>query len=199
MRWAWRMFRREGRQQFLVLTLITVAVGATVVGAAVATDTPPPAGAGFGTATDLATFSGGPHLAGQVAFLRQRFGRVEVIENQAMALPGSVETFDLRAQDPRGPFGQSMLSLISGRYPGGPGQVARTPDLARTLDRKAGDLWSAGGQSWRVTGMVQNPQSLLDEFALVAPGQVIAPTQVTALFDAPGNASSIGPTVVSRQ
>ena len=126
MRWAWRMFRREWRQQFLVLALITVAVGATVIGAAVAADTPPPAGAGFGTAADLASFSGGPQLAGQIASLQQRFGQVDVIENQAMAIPGSVETFDLRAQDPRGPFGQSMLSLVSGGYPVGPGQGALT-------------------------------------------------------------------------
>ena len=198
MRWAWRMFRREWRQQFLVLALITVAVGATVIGAAVATDTPPPAGAGFGTAADLATFSGGPHLAGQIASLRQRFGRVDVIENQAVSVPGSVETFSLRAQDPHGPFGQPMLSLISGRYPAGPGQAALTPDLARTLNLTAGDLWSGGGRSWRITGIVQNPQSLLDEFALVAPGQVTAPTQVTVLFDSPGKAAPIGPTVVSR-
>ena len=55
-RWAWRMFRREWRQQTLVLALIVVALAATVVGAAVATNTPPRAGAGFGTAHDLATF-----------------------------------------------------------------------------------------------------------------------------------------------
>ena len=55
-RWAWRMFRREWRQQLLVLALIMVAVAATVLGAAVATNTPPPADAGFGTAQDLATF-----------------------------------------------------------------------------------------------------------------------------------------------
>jgi putative ABC transport system permease protein len=30
MRWAWRLFRREWRQQLLVLALIVVAVGATV-------------------------------------------------------------------------------------------------------------------------------------------------------------------------
>ena len=41
-RWAWRMFRREWRQQLLVLALITVALAATVVGAAVATGTPSP-------------------------------------------------------------------------------------------------------------------------------------------------------------
>ena len=57
-RWAWRMFRREWRQQLLVLALIMVAVAATVVGAAVATNTPPPAGAGFGTAQDVATLPG---------------------------------------------------------------------------------------------------------------------------------------------
>jgi len=32
-RWAWRLFRREWRQQLLVLALIVVAVAATFVGA----------------------------------------------------------------------------------------------------------------------------------------------------------------------
>jgi putative ABC transport system permease protein len=34
-RWAWRLFRREWRQQLLVLSLITAAVAGTVLGAAV--------------------------------------------------------------------------------------------------------------------------------------------------------------------
>jgi putative ABC transport system permease protein len=200
LRWARRMFGREWQQQLLLLALITVAVGATVVGAAVATDTPPPAGATFGTANHLATFDGGPHLAGQIASLRQRVGQVEVIENQALTIPGSIQTYDLRAQDPHGPFGQPMLSLLSGHYPGGPGQVALTPDLARTFHVTVGRVWSEGGRSWRVTGIVQNPTSLLDEFALVPPGQVAAPTQATVLFDSSiGRPASIGPTVVSRQ
>ena len=46
-RWSWRMFRREWRQQTLVLALIVVALAATVVGAAVATNTPPRAGAPY--------------------------------------------------------------------------------------------------------------------------------------------------------
>ena len=53
MRWAWRLFRREWRQQLLILLLVIVAVAAVVVGAAVATNTPPPANAGYGTADDL--------------------------------------------------------------------------------------------------------------------------------------------------
>ncbi len=203
-RWSWRMFRREWRQQTLVLALIVVALAATVIGAAVATDTPPPAGAGFGTAQDMATLPGGPHLAGQIAVLQQHVGPVDVIENQTVAIPGSINTYDLRAQDPHGAFGVSMLSLVSGHYPAGPGQVAVTQGVATTFNLRIGDLWHQGGQVRRVTGIVQNPQSLLDEFALVAPGQVSQPSQVTVLFTAPRgkNPASIGSLsqyVVTRQ
>jgi putative ABC transport system permease protein len=203
-RWSWRMFRREWRQQLLVLALIVVALGATVVGAAVATNTPPPAGAGFGTAQDMATLPGGPHLAGQIAVLQQHVGPLDVIENQTVAIPGSINTYDLRAQDPHGAFGEPMLSLVSGHYPAGPGQVAVTQGVATTFNLRVGDLWHQGGQVRRVTGIVQNPQSLLDEFALVAPGQVSTPSQVTVLFTAPRgkNPASIGSVskyVVTRQ
>ena len=204
-RWAWRLFRREWRQQLLVLALIIVAVAATVLGAAVATNTPPPANAGFGTAGDLATFQArDPHLATQIAVLRHHFGRVDVIENQTVAIPGSISTYNLRAQDPHGPFGQPMLSLVTGHYPTGPGQVAVTDGVAATFNLTIGDVWHQGGKARRVVGIVENPQSLLDEFALVAPGQVSAPTQVTVLFNAPGVAvannrlqglASLGPNV----
>jgi len=200
-RWAWRMFRREWRQQLLVLALIVVALAATVVGAAVATNTPPPAGVGFGTAGDMATFgTGGPALAGQIAALRQRFGRVDVIENQTVAIPGSVNPYDLRAQNPQGAFGQPMLALVSGHYPAGPGQVAVTDGVAAAFNLRIGDRWQQGGKTREVVGIVANPQSLLDEFALVVPGQVTAPTQVTVLFNAPGaDPASLGPNVQSRQ
>ncbi len=199
-RWAWRLFRREWRQQLLMLALIVVAVAATVIGAAVATNTPPPAGAGYGTATDLASYPGSdPHLAAQIATLRRRFGRVDVIENQTLTIPGSVDTYDLRAQNPHGAFGQPMLSLVSGHYPTGPGQVAMTSGVAAAFGRKLGDVWYQGGKARRVVGIVENPQSLLDEFALVVPGQVTAPAQVNVLFNAPGvGPSSLGPNVTSR-
>ena len=190
-RWAWRLFRREWRQQLLVLALITVAVAATIIGAAVATNTPPPANAGFGTAHYMATFQApNPHLASQVATLRHRFGPVDVIENQTVAIPGSIDTYQLRAQNPRGPFGQPMLSLVSGHFPAGPGQVAVTAGVASEFGLKVGSVWHQGSTARRVVGIVQNPQSLLDEFALVAPGQVSAPTEVTVLFDAGGSIPS---------
>jgi putative ABC transport system permease protein len=185
-RWAWRLFRREWRQQLLVLALITVAVAATLIGAAVSTNTPPPANAGFGTAQDMATFQApDPHLASQIAALRQEF-RVDVIENQTFAIPGTINTYQVRAQNPHGPYGQPMLSLVSGHFPTGAGQVAVTSGLASDFGLRIGSVWHQGGTARTVVGIVQNPQSLLDEFALVAPGQVHNPTQVTVLFDGRG-------------
>ena len=200
-RWAWRMFRREWRQQLLVLGLIVVAVAAIVVGSAVAHDTPPAASAGFGTASDMATFQApAPHLASQIAALRDRFHTIDVIENQTVAIPGSVSTYDLRAQNPHGRYGQPMLSLLSGHYPAGPGQVAVTSGVASALHLRIGGTLTSAGVSRRVVGMVQNPQSLLDEFALVVPGQVTAPSQVTVLFDAPGlRPHTVGPAVSTPQ
>jgi putative ABC transport system permease protein len=200
-RWAWRLFRREWRQQLLVLALITVAVAATFVGAAVATNSQGRPSGEFGTAQDLATFGGNdPHLAREIASLRHRFGPTDVIENQVLQIPGSTSTYSLRAQDRRGPFGGPMLSLLQGHYPAGPGQVALTPDLARQFDLHVGSVWRQGGVSRTVTGIVQNPQSLLDEFALVTPGQVRAPTGVTVLFNGGGrDARQLGSNVVSRQ
>ena len=198
-RWAWRLLRREWRQQLLILGLITAAVAATFVGAAVATNTPPPAGTGFGTATDLATLGPGPHLSAQIAALTAQSGRVDVIENQAVQFPGSVATYNLRAQNPHGAFGQPMLSLSSGHYPTGPGQADLTSGVAAGLHLQVGATWRADGTARRVVGIVSNPQNLLDEFALVAPGQVRAPSSVTVLFDARGPIPGpLGRTVVSR-
>ena len=199
-RWAWRLFRREWRQQLLILLLIVVAVAAIVVGAAVAVNTPPPANAGFGTARDLATFNLSPtnksatdspsYVAAQTELLARHFATVQVIANETVSIPGSTQTYQLRSQDPHGPYGGPMLQLLSGRYPSGGAEIALTPGLASDLNLRIGDTWPQGGKT--VVGIVQNPQSLLDEFALVPPGQVAHPTQVSVLFDAsPSGAKSL--------
>jgi putative ABC transport system permease protein len=186
-RWAWRLFRREWRQQFLILALITIAVAATIVGSAVATNNPPPKNSGFGTAQDSVVFTSyNAHTASIVASLEQRFGRVELIESETQSIPGSINTYEIRAQDPHGPFSRPMLSLVSGRFPLGAGQVAVTNGVASAFHLRVGATWRVGGVGRRVVGIVENPQSLLDDFALLAPGQVTHPTGVTALFDAPG-------------
>lgn len=184
LRWAWRLFRREWRQQLLVLTLITVAVAATIFGAAVGTNTPLPANAGFGSAGYLVNLPGSdPHLAADIAAIKAQFGEVDVIENENFAT-GLVQGAQLRAQNPDGPYGRSMLALVSGHYPLGPGEVAMTSQLAATFNLRIGAVWHEAGRSLRVTGLVENPQNLLDDFALVPPGQLRNPSQVTVLFDA---------------
>ena len=202
-RWAWRIFTREWRQQLLILLLVMVAVAAVVVGAAVATNTPPPANAGFGTAGDLAVFtSSGKQTSSldlrsvdaQIARLSHRFGPVQVIENETFNVPGTTHTYQLRWQDPHGPYGGPMLQLLSGHYPTGSDEVALTPGLASELHLAVGDTWPHDGKT--IVGIVQNPQSLLDEFVLVAQGQVTHPTTVDVLFDAPGvDPSQIGTNV----
>ena len=186
-RWAWRLFRREWRQQLLILALITIAVAATIVGSAVATDNPPPKNSGFGTAQDSAFFAtNDAHTASLITNLEHRFGRVEVIENETQSIPGSINTYDIRAQDPHGPFSGPMLSLVSGHFPSGADQVAVTSGVATAFHLRTGASWRVGGVERQVVGVVENPQSLLDDFALLAPGQLTHSAGVTALFDAPG-------------
>jgi putative ABC transport system permease protein len=185
-RWAWRLFRREWRQQFLILALITIAVAATIVGSAVAMNNPPPKDSGFGTARYSASFTTYDAQTASVITRLEHVGPVDVIENETLSIPGSINTYQLRAQDPHGPYGGPMLSLVSGHYPSGADQVAVTSGVASAFHLSVGSSWEVGGVERQVVGIVENPQSLLDEFALVVPGQVKNPDGVTALFDNPG-------------
>ena len=190
-RWAIRLLRSEWRQQLLILALITVAVGATVVASAVATNTPAPVTGSLGTAQDAASFSGSlASINAQIKNLQDRWDRVDVIENESVQIPGTLNTFSLRSQDPHGPYGGPLLSLVSGRYPATPGQVAVSSGVATDFNLRTGSSWTVNGVTRNVTGIVQNPASLLDEFALVIPGQVTNPDNVTVLFDAPGASAS---------
>jgi putative ABC transport system permease protein len=190
-RWALRLLRREWRQQLLILGLITVAVGAAVVASAVATDIPSPIAGVLGTAQDAASVTGRPaNINAEISELEGRYGTVDVIENESVQIPGTSNTFDLRAQDPHGPFGGPMLSLVSGHYPATADQIAVTSGVAADFSLSVGGNWTVAGKTWTVTGIVQNPQNLIEAFALVIPGQVTTPDNVTALFNAPGQAAS---------
>jgi putative ABC transport system permease protein len=190
-RWAVRLLRREWRQQFLILALITVAVGATVLASTVATDTPATVAGVLGTAQDAASLSGPPaKVSAGINELQSHYGRTDVIENKSVQVPGTLNTFNLRAQDPHGPFGGPMLSLVTGNYPATTDQIAVTTGVASDFKLSIGANWTVAGKAWKVTGIVQNPQNLLDEFALVVPGQVTTPDNVTVLFDAPGETAS---------
>ena len=183
-RWGWRLFRREWRQQLLVLGLLAMAVAATIWGASVVTNAqlPNPNWATYGTAAATATLSGSdPYLAADIASIQRRWGPADVIENQNIAT-GTTQSVQLRAESPHGHFNAPLLSLVSGTYPAGPGQVALTSQVATLYGTQIGGSWRAAGTTWRVTGIVQDPSNLADEFALVAPGQVRHPSQVIMLL-----------------
>jgi putative ABC transport system permease protein len=197
-RWAWRLLRREWRQQLLVFLLIAIAVAVTTVGVGVSTNTPLSPYVGFGNAKDLATFSNDDaSTAAKIATWHKKYGAVDVIENETVTVPGSVDTYDLRAQNPHGPYGQPLLSLVSGHFPTTAHEVAVTSGVASDFHLTLGSQWRELGVSRTVVGVVENPKNLLDEFALVTPGQVLAPTSVTVLFDAPASASKLGSNVIT--
>ena len=183
-RWGWRLFRREWRQQLLVLGLLAVAVAATIWGSSVVTNAqlPNPNYATLGTAAASVTLPGSdPHLAADIAAIQDRWGPADLIESQDIAT-GAAQPVQLRAESPHGPYNAPLLGLVSGSYPAGPGQVALTSAVAALYGTRPGGTWRAAGTTWRVTGIVQNPSNLADEFALAAPGQVPHPSQVTMLL-----------------
>jgi putative ABC transport system permease protein len=182
-RWAWRLFRREWRQQAIVLALLLVAVAATTVGLGIAASAPSEASL-FGTASHLATLnSTGAQLDADIATLRSSFGTVDVIAHgKKMPVPGSANGIDLRAQDPDGAYGRTMLRLASGRWPHGPDEIAVTDRAAAAFRLHVGGVWDLGGRRWTMVGLVENPLDLRDAFALVAPGQIAAPDHVEVLI-----------------
>jgi putative ABC transport system permease protein len=182
-RWAVRLFRREWRQQLLVLGLLTVAVAATIWGASVVTNAQiPPGYPMFGTGAALVTLPGSdPQLDADIAAIAGRWGPADLIEAQNLTT-GSTQPVQLRAENPHGHYNAPLLSLVSGSYPAGPGQVALTSQVATRYGAHAGGTWHAAGTTWQVTGIVQNPSNLADQFALVAPGQIRHPGQVIMLL-----------------
>jgi putative ABC transport system permease protein len=190
-RWAVRLALREWKQRILIVLLIAVASAATLLGIAVASATPGMPNAGtFGTAATLVGLPANtPSLPGVIATIEKAYGPASVVYDEPIAT-GQAGGADLRAQDPSAPYTQVLLALDSGHYPSGPGQVAVTSGLAQLYGLRVGSAWhvpaaalpntgaAEAGRAFTVTGIVEDPSNLLDEFALVAPGQLSRPNQV---------------------
>ena len=185
-RWAWRMFRREWRQQLLVVTLLTVAVAAAITSVTIAYNSRPANDAEFGLANHLLELDGvDPRkLEASLAAAKERFGTIDVIGHRTLAIPGGVDTVEFRAQDPNGAYGGELLSLRRGSYPEGTNQVAVTNGVATLLGLEIGQTLSLDGHPRTVVGIVENPRDLGDEFALVSPSSAGALDTVTVLVDA---------------
>jgi putative ABC transport system permease protein len=185
-RWAWRMFRREWRQQILVTALLTVAAASAIASVTVAYNSGSADDAEFGSASHLLRFDGADpgKLEAGLAAARERFGTTDVIGHRSLRVPGSVDPVEFRSQDPHGPYGDARLALRRGSYPRGPSEVAVTDGVAALLGLEIGDPLALDGRRRTVVGIVENPRDLSDEFALVFPSSAEAPDQVTVLVDA---------------
>jgi putative ABC transport system permease protein len=186
-RWAVRLFRREWRQQLLVLTLLTVAVAAAIGSITIVHTTAPANNSQFGSANTLLNFDGSDprKLEAGLAAARRSFATIDVTAHRSVSVPGSAETVDYRAQDPSGPSMRELLALRRGRYPTRPGQVAVTDGVAELLRLEVGSTLALDGRRRTVVGIVENPRKLSDEFALVAPpSSASAADYVTVLVDA---------------
>ena len=150
LRWSWRLFRREWRQQLLVLILVTVGVAAAVAGSAMAVNADADPDAEFGTAGALIQIDGSdPRRCARRSRPRaSRHGRCIWIT--ATDVPGVAEPIELRAQDPQGPFGQPMLAVLDGRYPKAPDEVALTDGRVTVVGTSASVSSSAAspGRWW---------------------------------------------------
>ena len=188
MRWAWRLFRREWRQQVLVLTLLTVAVAAAIGFATAAYNLAPVSGnAEFGTANHYFVFDDPEpeRLRATLAAGEEWFGAIDAIGHRAVPVPGSVDTVDYRAQDPNGPYGSPLLDLRDGRYPQRDDEVAVTDGIAETNAVDIGSTLALDGVERTVVGLVENPSDLDDEFALLTPSAIGSSESVRMLVDAP--------------
>jgi putative ABC transport system permease protein len=185
-RWAWRLLRREWRQQILVLALLALTVGAAAFGVAAAYNVASLPNPQFGSASYLLQFGGVSQktMAADIAAARKAFGSIEVIGRQFVSIPGSTQTVEYRALSPDGPYSGPMLALVRGHYPSGAGQVAVTSGVAQGLQVRIGSVLSLPGHRQRVTGIVENPSDLNDQFALVPPSAAGPAQEVTVLLDA---------------
>jgi putative ABC transport system permease protein len=184
-RWARRLLRREWRQQILVLALLVLTVGAASFGVAAAYNLAPLPSPQLGSADYLLQFAGpGNAMTADIAAARKAFGTIEVIGHQFVPIPGSAQSVEFRALSPGGPYSGPMLALVQGHYPSGAGQAAVTSGLAQALQVHIGSVLSLPGHHQRVTGIVEDPSDLNDQFALVPPSAAGPAQGITVMLDA---------------
>ena len=165
------MFRREWRQQLLVLTLLTVAVTAAIGSITLAYNSVPADNSDFGSGNQVLSLAGTDPQALQAALdtAKKTFGTFDTIGHRSVSVPGSVETVDYRSQTPGGTYTGELLALRSGSYPVGTREVAVTDGVAEPLRLEIGSTLALDGRRRTVVGIVENPSKLSDEFALVSP------------------------------
>ena len=168
-RWAIRLFRRDWRQQILIVVLLTFSVAFAVFGISAAFNVIPTSDGEYGTANHRLTLRADSvgALQGHTDELEAWFGTIEVVGRRYVQVPGDVARLELRAQDTDGPFSGPTLALLEGRYPASADEAAVTDGAAELLGVEIGSVADVGNGQLSIVGIVENPARLNDEFALV--------------------------------
>ena len=106
-RWAVRLFRREWRQQVLVISLLTVAVIGATFAVSATYNLASSSDATFGRADQIMRLDGADPAAldSRLAAAREWFGTIDVTGHRYVQVPGLFDPVDVRAQDPTGAYG----------------------------------------------------------------------------------------------
>ena len=158
-RWAWRMLRRDWRQQVLTLLLLIVAVGAAVTGSAMAVNSDADGSAFFGNADKMILIDGDDPatVAAAISAATERYGVVEAVWMSPIAVPGSSEVVAHWAMRPDGALTEPLLAVLDGRYPAGSDEAALTDEAADLFGAALGDEIDVEGATYTVVGLVENP------------------------------------------
>jgi putative ABC transport system permease protein len=178
------MFRREWRQQLLVVALLAVAVAASVGSITIASNAGAAENSDFGSANLVLNFDGSDpqRLKTGLDSAKRSFGTIDVIGHRSVPVPGSVEAVEYRSQV-SGSYSDDLLTLRRGSYPTAPDQVAVTDGVADLLRLDIGSALALDGRRRTVVGIVENPTKLSDEFALISASSA-RPDRVTVLVEA---------------
>ena len=147
-RWAWRMFRREWRQQLLVVTLLTVAVAAAIGSITIAYNTVPADDGDFGSANQCsrstAPIRGSSHAGLDSA--RKSFGTIDVIGHRSVTRPRQRRDGGLPITEPPTAPTAATSSPSVGAATRWPPARSPSPMGWRSL------FGSRSGHAWRSTG-----------------------------------------------
>lgn len=176
------MLRIERRQWSLVIALIAVAIaGGVFLVTAGFNVAPLPNGSELGNGTHLIGADGDdiPALDAAAA----AFEVADPIETASVFPPGFAAPLEVRSFDPRGSNAGPLIGLIDGRLPATADEVALTERFLTRLDATVGGELTLNDAAFTVTGIVENPLQLSQQFVFGVPG-VFPPEQVSVLLTA---------------
>ena len=168
------MLRLERRQWTLVIVLIAVAVAGGVFAVTAAINVIPQ--------TRVAEFGHGSHMIGVpgeiaeavAADAKSKFAAADAVATSFVRPAGSASPVEVRAFNPDGANSAALIDLLEGRYPSAETELAVTGGLAERLGATIGDAVRLDGSDLIVTGLVENPARLSDQFVLAQPGVFVA-------------------------